>query len=37
MLVFIGRRLSDSIPVLILASIVVFSMLHLVLVNRSTP
>src|SRR5215210_6150544 len=30
MLVFIGRRLGDSIPVLILASIVVFSMLHLV-------
>jgi peptide/nickel transport system permease protein len=30
MLVFVGRRLAESIPVLVLASMVVFSMLHLV-------
>jgi ABC-type dipeptide/oligopeptide/nickel transport system permease component len=30
MLVFVGRRLAESIPVLALASMVVFSMLHLV-------
>jgi ABC-type dipeptide/oligopeptide/nickel transport system permease component len=29
-LVFIGRRLAESIPVLVLASMVVFSMMHLV-------
>jgi len=30
MLRFVGRRLAESIPVLVLASVVVFSMLHLV-------
>src|SRR5215216_5157060 len=30
MVTFIGRRLAESVPVLILASVVVFSMLHLV-------
>src|SRR5829696_4538055 len=30
MLVFVSRRLAESIPVLVLASMVVFSMLHLV-------
>src|SRR5215216_2792532 len=30
MLIFVSRRLAESIPVLMLASMVVFSMLHLV-------